>query len=584
MGKGTGGSHLGSSTEGLDVDYSDFSSQPRSLFLRIATAALMLLLPLLPILALLMVLPDEFGAGPLSGFAFENDELFFQACAARGRETGEMPVSGCHDNKAQLIYVLYHLVQGGDGPYDLPAVKLAGLITAGLVVALSALIAYRAYGFAAASIAAALLLMAFAENLSLVAFKTEIVATVFMLASILVLARDRALPGPWFLLLAGLLIGLAFISNQKFAFVGVAVAAWLAVYSSGPMLVRLGGFVWRTTLVAVGALTPFFGLLVYFYFRGQAKDYLATFLLYPLMYGPEQTAPWARQLVWKAADLVSTLSATPLIVMSAVAGALILYADFKRTRSRRESIPLLLILIAALMLLTLLLPPFVFDYHLIPVWSCLVVLGGGFLSGLLSSEGVLVRYRIAISLALIAYAVLVAGDSFKQNAGRGSHSPLWTEQGRVAAEPGDYGYVLGLWPHFYVYNGLIPASDIMFPWALPGAPVDWWYKLPPAGSLKYKLLTELQAENAKRLLRDFEETPPRYILLLPNTGKGGDIHKSNVPGLHEYLAEHCTLVRVIGKGARRGVRGSQIYRCERNPQPRVGWVERSETHPHRVLK
>ena len=73
----------------------------------------------------------------------------------------------------------------------------------------------------------------------------------------------------------------------------------------------------------------------------------------------------------------------------------------------------------------------------------------------------------AVSMGLLAAALLPAASSWLSNGGRDNIADLRAPRSVLQGSRGEFGYVLGTWPHFYFYNGLIPATAVQFPWALP---------------------------------------------------------------------------------------------------------------------
>jgi len=122
-----------------------------------------------------------------------------------------------------------------------------------------------------------------------------------------------------------------------------------------------------------------------------------------------------------------------------------------------------------------------------------------------------------------------------------------------------YAYVLGMWHHLYVTGNLVPASQVMFPWALPGVPGFWAYTPPAAGSMKRRLLDEVQQHNLRQLFDDFGKTPPEYIVLVHAYSRASDSTRlSDVPGLDEYIGRHCVYQGDIADD--RG-KPASVYRC-----------------------
>ncbi len=163
-----------------------------------------------------------------------------------------------------------------------------------------------------------------------------------------------------------------------------------------------------------------------------------------------------------------------------------------------------------------------------------------------------------IAGGFLASATLAAANSWNTNGGRRDlaepeNTPM------VERAEGAFAYVLGVWPAFYVYNGLVPASDVISPWALPGAPGNWFFTPPAPDSFRGRMLSYVQNRSLPRLFDDFARTPPSYILVLDVMARHGTSGRvTDVPGFDAYLSTHCAYARSITDD-KRGL--ARLYRC-----------------------
>jgi hypothetical protein len=506
------------------------------------------------VLSLLNLAVREFG--PLRSQAIQVDELYFAACAARGTVTG-LTIAGCHDSKAPVIHMLYQAVQAGHPPYDIVAVKIAAFVTVAAIMALAGLLAWQFGGAVAALVACALLLQALSSDASVMAFKTDSVGAVFMLAGLACLTQKdghrRAVP----LMLAGLLVGLAAVTKQTYAIVALAVVAWLSM-SSGTARPSFATIAARSTLFIVPMLLPFSLLLARYALESLHVDYLASFFLYPLVYGGPNSGLSPHELASRLANVLDTLSdSTLLAVLSAVATMLWLARGYRRTEHARPR--MLVLLCALLILVVMVLAPYHFTYHAVPAWALLAIVAGTVVGDAWPPLRKRPQIALGISGVLLVSAVLAGASSWHTNGGRRPTDEHEEAPPLVQASANRYAYVLGTWPDFYVYNGLVPASDVMFPWALPGTPPNWSYTPPQADSWRGRVLRYVQARGIARLFDDFMRTPPSYILVLDDMARQPDSEKvTDVPGFDAYLRERCTYDRTV-YDKRRGL--ARLFRC-----------------------
>src|SRR5262245_6062529 len=98
----------------------------------------------LAILSILYIASIEFG--PLAHLSLADDDVYFAVCAARGMAAGEIPITGCHDSKAPIVFLLYELIQPGGSPYDTFTIKAAAFAAVALIAVLVGWIAFRLAG------------------------------------------------------------------------------------------------------------------------------------------------------------------------------------------------------------------------------------------------------------------------------------------------------------------------------------------------------------------------------------------------------------------------------------------------------
>jgi len=510
------------------------------------------------ILSLLNLGALEFG--PLAHQEISVDETYFAVCAARGTATGEIPISGCQDNKAPLIFLLYQLMQPTGSPYDLVVIKAAAFTTVVMITVLAGWIAFRLAGLAAAMVAPALIIQSFTSDANLLAFKTETVGAVFMLGALAVLAERESWRRPLILLAAGMLVGLAVVTKQPYGFAAIAVILWLGVYTrSGGVVVWLRIFAARATMFCLGTLLPFVLFLVTFYGQGRHVDFLSSFFLYPAVLGGASEYSAFRVLIWRSGAILYTMSASPsLFALFVVAATLSISGAFRDATAVHAR--LLMLMTSLMLLVTLLGMPAYYAYHTIPAWVPMAILGSVVIGDVWPRLcGSAPKVAASLSIGLLAAALLPAVGSWQSNGGRGSIAELRRVESELPGSRGEFAYVLGAWAAFYFYNGMIPASRVQFPWALPGTPATWNFSPPERGSLRGRLLGQVQKRNLANLYAEFRDTPPRYIAVLDSMARGPSSSRvTDVPGFDDYLRDSCDYSHSIAVPRWGGV---MIYRC-----------------------
>lgn len=515
----------------------------------------------LALLALTNLALLEFG--PWRTKAIATDELYFSACAIRGLDSSAVPIAGCHDNKAPLIFAVHQLAQSGSSPYSLMTIKTAAFGVVVLLTALIALIACRLAGMISAVAAAALVLLALTSDAGFLALKTETVGGVFMLLGASFLIGRRRRPWSWFA--GGLSLGLALATKQTFVFAVLAVLVWSWLSTPGASFSkRLGGFLLNTLSFGAGLAIPLLAFFLVFTLQGRQLDYLASLILYPSIYGSDHATPWFKETVWRVASVLESLSKTALLTSlfaAAIAGSIRKgSADRDGDAAALEGRRLVLIMAIAMLLFTFVSPKY-FDYYLVPFWLLIAILGG-IVIGELGEMSLEASPRASRFLAagLTTFALLMVAISWNSNGARGrTAKPELPAIAALEKGHGQYAYVLGTWPGFYVYNDLIPASSILFPWALPSSPANWAYAPPDPASVRGRLLARIHEKNLQQLFADFRLTPPKYVVVSNEMYRSSDSEKvTDVPGFDEYLRKKC--VHVGTAPDHRSVL-QDIYRC-----------------------
>lgn len=498
----------------------------------------------LAVLSLLNLALLEFG--PWRHNAIQVDELYFASCAVRGLVAGEVPIAGCHDSKAPLIFAVHQLVQLGPSPYSLLAIKAAAFGVVVVVTVLAALIAFRLAGAMAAAVAAALLLLALTADAQSLALKTETVGGVFMLigANFLIGSHRRY----WSWLGSGFFLGLAVAAKQTFVFAALAVVVWSWFSTPGESVSRrLRSFLLNMFSFGVGLIAPLAAFLLVFFLQGRHIEYLASLFLYPTIYGGGQAAPWIKASAWRAASVLESLGKFPILVASLAAATAGSIQNWNQDRTnvgpslkgRR-----LVVSMTLAMLLVTFVSPIYFAYHLVPSWILMAVLGGIVIGelGEMSLDGPPRAARF-LAAGLVTFALVSAATSWYSNGGRNKAVKLDRPEAFIKDGHGQYAYVLGMWPSFYVYNDLVPASRVLFPWALPGTPGNWAYKPPDSNSVRGHVLAWVHSANLRQLFEDFRRTPPKYIVVSHDIARYADSTRvADVPGFDAYLLEHCVYI------------------------------------------
>jgi hypothetical protein len=504
--------------------------------------------------------------GPWRHEVIEYDEMYFASCAARGMAVGQLPVAGCYDNKGPMISFVYQLVQIASSRYDIVAIKGAAFAVVALVTGLVAMLAHRLGGKIAAVAAAALALQSFATEVSHMALKTETVGVAFLLAGLIVLVSygqgDRA----WSRLLSGCLVGLAAVTKQTNLLVGLAVLVWFGLCWRGPGTEGSRTFIKEIALFSMGLMVPFLLFLLLFGATGRQAEFLGSFLLYPSIYGAHNDIPAFKLFLLKLGSVLRTLGKTPLLAalfaMSLARLFLLSAGNFNGRMGAACSSRILVGLAAIALLLVTVISPVFFSYHVVPSRTLMAVLGGTLIADMSakfrasSSVG-----SATVAIGLVSASLLMAAISWYRDGGKNLNL-AFIHTASVGDSAGDYGYVLGTSPHFYFVNGLVPASNVMFPWALAGAPEIHYYTLPSIASRHGLVLAEARARGLQDLMADFRRTPPRYIFVVDKFARSAKSPRlADIPGFDEYVADRCQHLRKVSADWRGS---ANIFRCRTN--------------------
>lgn len=485
--------------------------------------------------------------GQLRGRAIAVDELHFAVCAARDNATGNFPSFGCHDQKTPLIYAVHQVVQWVAGTYSLPGIKAAAFGVVALGAALIGWLTRRLAGSVGATAAAALFLLTIGTDAYLFALKSEVLGTCFLLCGLGMLTYGPGQPRSRDWLMCGLCFGIAVLAKQTFAFAAVATAATilLAAAKTG-QAARWWQGLRDTVALSAGAAVPMLLFALAFEWQGRLTEFLASILLYPSIYkAPAADLGVLRPLLWRVGSVFEDMGKTPLIVLLAVLAAAVGTPAADRVTGLSKlstKVPWSVLMASAIgMLAVALVSPIYFSYHLLPAWMLLSVMAGVFVQHLVRLEPQARRLQTGFAVALTLLAAMMAATSWYTSGGKaklinaGAPTPL------IENAKGEYAFMLGAWPDFYFYNGLVPASTALVPWSLPGVPKMWNYAPPEPASFRARWLATVQQHVSEQLMRDFAATPPSYILIAHDMARApGSQRVTDVLLLDRYLQQHCS--------------------------------------------
>ena len=492
------------------------------------------------------------------------DELYFLTCAARAVVAESGVVTGCHDNKGPLIYMAYAAGINPDKPFDLIWIKRAGAGIALLNVFVAACLARLLAGGVAAAVTIIFAISLVMVDPGFMALKTESLAILFSLMATALWVRGlQSGYSLWHHGLAGGLMGLAIMSNQKFGLVlgvsliglvlrGRHVADRIPAKSYQSLLIML-------LAIMAGTLLPFMALVAYFYTQGRLHDFLASLFLYPSLYGSVADGSFAQVFAWRlglVADRLRPFIAHALVI----AGMMVWLTQWFRHRQDASGQPVgfeLVALPAVAYFLLCISFSILFSYHFNPAFLYASVAIGVAYVAILKKLPEETARKTTVFLVLIFSLVQVLAmwkNSEFRSKGDDVYAYLPVEN------QGGYAYVVGQWPAFYAFNQLIPASDVLYPNALSGAEAAPFFRPPAPGTLKARWLADLRNTNESKLLADFSRTPPRYIFVIDMMGRVNTSEPSNMSIINRYIAERCSFSkRVTGYSA---IYDGSLYVCQ----------------------
>jgi hypothetical protein len=473
------------------------------------------------------------------------DDLYFLSCAVRAVTQESGVLVGCHDNKGPLTYIAYALLSQSTQLYDLAPIKITGTAFVLLNALLAAWLSERWAGRQAAIVTLVLAMGLVFIDPSFLAFKTESLAVMFTLLGIGLLTHRVAgdPTGPFRLMAAGALFGVAIMSNQKFVVIWGAAALWIwlaiAAAPAGQQDKFTRRHVHSIAIFSAGTAVPFLLLLGTYALFGRAHEYLASLFLYASLYGTAADGNLAQVIGWRLGLVAQKLRPFLLYVSVAVfacvflmRGILLRTAGWSATS---WSLFLISLAMAAYGLLCLSFS-ILFGYHFMPVFVLASIMAGVGYSSLAKLIPD-VCFRLFMPLLLIHFLASGAIAMWFGMKDRAQSDTVFKYL--VTPTQGDYAYVAGVWPGFYVFNQLIPASDVLYPHALHGAQPSPFFRLPAVGSVKRQLLDKIRGENERKLTSDFQKTPPRYIYVEDTWAHLTAASSTDLTLLNEYIAIHC---------------------------------------------
>jgi hypothetical protein len=392
------------------------------------------------------------------------------------------------------------------------------------------------------------------------ALKTENVGVAFLLAGLILLVSNGQASRPGSRLLSGCLIGLAVATKQTNLLVGLVVLVWFGLCGLGSARGGTRAFVKEATLFAIGLMLPFLLFLLLFVATGRQAEFLGSFYLFASIYGAHGDSASFKPVLWRLGAVLRALGQTPLLaVLFAVSLARLGLSARSGRLFADDSSRLLVALATVALLIVMAISPAFFSYHVVPARTLMAVLGGVLIADVSAKmRTASSRAAGAAAAALICASLLMAANSWRTDGGKKSRLAFMRA---VALDEGEgaYGYVLGTSPHFYFVNGLVPASNVMFPWALAGTPEFHYFTLPPTASWRGRAVAEARAQGLRDLMADFHRTPPRYILVVDKMARSAASQRlADVPGFDEYVADRCQYLRQV-KAGWRGT--AKIFRC-----------------------
>lgn len=510
-------------------------------------------LVMLAVAALAFVKLVQFELGPNSARFLQIDEVYFSSCAAHAVAAEQILPAGCHDQKAPLVMAVHQLVQQLSAAYDTRALKVAAFSVVVLVVVVTAALSGLIAGWPAALVSASLLLLAFTYSPAHMALKTETVGSVFLLSSLLAWLQAGRAGSTSLSFIAGALAGAAVLTKQTYVIAAVASLVWLVWIS--PHGRRAS---WLNALAYVaGALVVFLVLLACFFAQGSVEEFLAGTALYPTVYGAADAALPFDRWRWTFIAVVDQLAGKQLLTTLFAVGVVMHCAGAKKERDPGVS---LVLVISAAMASVLFLSPVFYTYHIAALTPVLAVVAGIAVARAARTAPLLGQRYLVVGLLVPTLLMGAHMWNLKLGVTDDQAHPYALRQPAVA---GSHGYVLGMFPEFYSDNGLVPASSVMFPWALPGAPPNPLYRPPEGHGLKARLFARAQAHGLERLWSDFRQRPPHYIAVVHRLARapGSSARVSDVPGFDAYLEAHCQVQQEMDQ---QQFGPATIFRCNQH--------------------
>jgi hypothetical protein len=413
-------------------------------------------------------------------------------------------------------------------------------------------VAFRIGGFAAVPVTVTLICSCLSSDVSSLSLRTETVGGPFLILTLLALCTaPKSFRRYSRLVWAGLAVGMAVLAKQTYALAGFAIIVWIFLCDPARTLSQLSRCLARCLVFGLSALLPFlvFGLL--FWRQGNLEDFLASLFLYPAVYGSAGGSTIANSLR-HAITLLSHLADQPMLAMAtfmACMTMMLLPRHAVDAKSLSDPRFLIMLMIAFLLGVLAALPHF-FQFHIL-----LVVWPMALLAGVIFGDRWPVFLRQTPRIALIflctfLFDLMISSAETWQTNGNEEEASISDRHMPPVKASGDaqYAFTLGTQvADFYANGGFRPASSVQFAWALPGAPEQWSYTRPAAGTLTRQWLDFQQAKSLTQLYRDFAHTPPSYILL--NTDyvrESGSEKITDIPGFDDYLTGRCRLMATTG--------------------------------------
>lgn len=498
------------------------------------------------------------------------DETFFAACAARGMLTDRWMLPGCHDNKGPVIYLVYRAVGvlASGSPYGIWLHKIAAAALLLITSALLGRVVLQLYGFRVAAIGFLICMVTVAANPEVLSLNTDLVATCFVVGAASLLMSSRRIGLPAFFV-AGILISLAMLSKQTYAVFALAImgCAWVRAANIPS---RWQGGLKLLFAAAVGMLLPWIYFSLHFLLVGELDPFLASILLYPLTYGQVGDGSVLRSWAYRFNDFASVIERAPILSIGMAAALVASYRTGRHTVAiGTPSAPEVARVLLWFSLLAL------FFYGISPVLAFRTALPliafGSFLAAV-GLAWVLSSLPLADpvprrALAVIFSVLLLSGllNVWTHNTPKRDGDQSFVIDSFPEGK-GATAYVFGVWPQFYYFNRMYPASDVMYATGLSGGVSSVWDKSSQASGWVSRKMRDVRAANEVRLASDFAKTPPAYVVIgttLPSRVDGAPL-LSGVRALDRYVAQHCRFERHLSRPSLQSVKftGLSLYACD----------------------